>query len=398
VDPNEHQSDDLTPPPPQPPITPITRPTSVTSPSGPPRPPGLGDKIKKTLGPIGVAIVALLAKFKFALLAALKFGLPLLKTGGTMLLSIGVYALLWGVWFAVGFVLLLFVHECGHLLAAKRFGLKVSAPMFIPFVGALILLKEAPRNAWVESVVGIGGPLLGSLGAVICEGLYLTTGNLLFRGLAYSGFILNLFNLMPVGFLDGGRIVTAISPWLWLVGVPILVYLLITQFNFILLMVLIMCVPRVFSLFRPQTDEERRYYEVTPQQRVIMSVLYFGLIVALVLGMRWTFLTPDLVRQRRNQVVIRMPDNLHSGEFSRHRLSAQIDAPIDIRRISLAAGDPITPPALSAHAGSAGSGANQAVLPGADLGRFQIASARFAFNEHYSFGSDARGGNLPGDF
>jgi Zn-dependent protease len=88
--------------------------------------------------------------------------------------------------------LLLFVHECGHLLAAKRFGLKVSAPMFIPFLGAVILLKESPRNAWVESVVGIGGPLLGSLGALICEGLYQATGNLMFRGLAYSGFFLNL--------------------------------------------------------------------------------------------------------------------------------------------------------------------------------------------------------------
>jgi Zn-dependent protease len=349
VDPNEHQPDDLTPPPPPPQITPITRPTSVIPPPGPPRPPGLGDKIKKALGPVGVAIVALFAKFKLALLAGLKFLPLLLKTGGTMLLSIGVYALLWGVWFAVGFVLLLFVHECGHLLAAKRFGLKVSAPMFIPFLGALILLKESPRNAWVESVVGIGGPLLGSLGALICEGLYLTTGNLLFRGLAYSGFFLNLFNLMPVGFLDGGRIVTAISPWLWLVGVPILLYLLITQFNFILLLVLIMCVPRVISLFRPQTDDERRYYEVKPQQRVIMSVLYFGLIVALVLGMRWTFLTADSVRQRRDQVVIGVPNDLDPLEFSGLGVSADVNAAIDVRRVALTAGDPITLASIRSH-------------------------------------------------
>jgi len=358
--------------------------------------PGLGEKIKKALGPIGVGIVALFAKFKFALLAGLKFLPLLLKTGGTMLLSIGVYALLWGVWFAVGFVLLLFVHECGHLLAAKRFGLKVSAPMFIPFLGALILLKESPRNAWVESVVGIGGPLLGSLGALICEGLYLTTGNLLFRGLAYSGFFINLFNLMPVGFLDGGRIVTAISPWLWLVGVPILVYLLITQFNFILLLVLIMCVPRVISLFRPQTDEERRYFEVTQQQRVIMSVLYFGLIVALVLGMRWTFLTPDSVRQRRNQVISSATDDFDASKFTRHSLSAHVNPSVDVGRVSLAAGDPITP-ALPGQRSRAGRGANQTVFPRADLGCFQIPRARLAFDKNDHFFSDAGGGNLAGD-
>ena len=80
----------------------------------------------------------------------------ILKTGGTMLLTIWVYGMIWGVWFAVGFVLLIFVHECGHLLAAKRLGLKVGAPVFIPFMGALIALKEAPRNAWMEACVGIG--------------------------------------------------------------------------------------------------------------------------------------------------------------------------------------------------------------------------------------------------
>jgi Zn-dependent protease len=335
VDQNENPQGEFTSVPP--PITPTPQ---------PPRPPGLGDKIKKALGPVGVAIVALFAKFKFALLAALKYLPLLLKTGGTMILSIGAYALLWGIWFAVGFVLLLFVHECGHLLAAKRFGLKVSAPMFIPFMGALILLKEEPRNAWVESVVGIGGPVLGSLGALVCEGLYLTTGNLLFRGLAYSGFFLNLFNLMPVGFLDGGRIVTAISPWLWLVGFPILVYMLITQFNIILLLVLIMCLPRIFSLFRPRTDDERRYFEVTPAQRIIMGASYFGLIAALVVGMRMTFVPRESVQRHSHQVVIRAPDDLHTKELSRLNFSADVNATVDVRGVSLAPRDPITPAAI----------------------------------------------------
>jgi Zn-dependent protease len=255
----------------------------------PPKP-GFGARLKKLLGPVGVGIVALFAKFKFLIVGAIKFLPILLKTGGTMILSVGVYAMLWGWRFALGFVLLIFVHECGHLIAAKWFGLKVSAPMFIPFFGAVILLKESPSNAWVESVVGIGGPMLGSVGAVLCEGIYQATGNPMFRGLAYTGFWLNLFNLAPVGFLDGGRIVTALSPWLWLVGFVLMLGLTVWHFNFLLLLILIMSLPRLFSLFRKKTDEEKRYFEVTPVQRATMAILYFGLIAALGTGMALTYI------------------------------------------------------------------------------------------------------------
>lgn len=254
----------------------------------PPEPTGW-QKFKKFLAPLGVAVVLLLkfgAKLKFLILPALKFFPMILKTGGTMLLSIWVYALYWGAWFAVGFVLLIFVHECGHLLVAKKCGLKVSAPMFIPFIGAIILLKEATPNAWVEAQVGIGGPLLGTLGAGLCELLYLATGNQLFRALAYVGFLLNLFNLAPVGFLDGGRIVTALSPWLWLVGFAIMIGLTIIHPNFILVLILIFSAPRLFFLFRRKSDEEKRYFEVTPAQRWTMAAMYFGLIALLVIGMQ----------------------------------------------------------------------------------------------------------------
>jgi Zn-dependent protease len=182
---------------------------------GQPIEPTIWQKLKKWLGPVGVVFVLFakfFAKLKFIILPVLKFFPVILKTGGTMFLTVWVYAMVWGVWFAVGFVLLIFVHECGHLVAAKRIGLKVGAPVFIPFMGAFIALKEAPRNAWIEAQVGIGGPLLGTLGAVLCEMIYLATGNPMFRALAYTGFFLNLFNLAPVGFLDGGRIVTALSP------------------------------------------------------------------------------------------------------------------------------------------------------------------------------------------
>jgi Zn-dependent protease len=193
-------------------------------------------------------------------------------------------------------VLLIFVHECGHLIAAKRIGLKVGAPVFIPFMGALIALKEAPRNAWIEAQVGIGGPILGTVGAAVCEGIYLLTGNPLFRALAYTGFFLNLFNLAPVGFLDGGRIVTALSPWLWIVGFVIMAVMTVLHFNFILLLILIFSVPRLLFLFRRKTGTELRYFEVTPAQRWTMAVMYFGLIVLLVLGMEATLIPREALQ------------------------------------------------------------------------------------------------------
>jgi len=251
--------------------------------------------MKKALMPLGV-IAMLLWKFKAAAFAVLKFLPVLLKTGGTMILSVGAYAMAWGWWFALGFVLLLFVHECGHLVAARRVGLKVGAPVFIPFMGAFIALKEAPRNAWIEAQVGIGGPLLGSIGAALCLGIYYLTGIQLFAALAYTGFFLNLFNLAPAGMLDGGRVVTALSPWLWVLGVVglgvLLVYDLVnsSRVNPILVLVVLFAMPRVLSLFRPRTDEERRYFEVTPGQRWFMGSLYFGLILLLVLGMGITHL------------------------------------------------------------------------------------------------------------
>ena len=129
-------------------------------------------RVKKAfapLGVIGVLIAKFFAKLKFVLLPLLKFLPILLKSGGTMLLMIWIYTRMWGWQFALGFVLLLLVHETGHLLVAKKFGLKVGAPVFIPFMGAFIALKEAPRNAWMEACVGIGGPMLGSLGALFCN-------------------------------------------------------------------------------------------------------------------------------------------------------------------------------------------------------------------------------------
>jgi len=234
---------------------------------------------------VGVVIAKFLAKLKFFLLPALKFLPILLKSGGTMLLMIWVYTMMWGWKFGVGFVLLLLVHECGHLIVAKKFGLKVGAPVFIPFMGAFIALKEAPRNAWMEACVGIGGPMLGSFGALVCNSLGELFDAPVFIALAWFGYFLNLFNLTPVGMLDGGRIVTALSRWLWLPGFALLLWFGWNYPNFIVWLIVLMSLPRIYSLFRRRTEEERAYYEVTPAQRWTMSILYFGLIAVLLYGM-----------------------------------------------------------------------------------------------------------------
>ena len=257
--------------------------------------PTLGQKLKKLLAPIGVGLMLIFkfaAKLKFVVVPLVKFLPILLKTGGTMLLSVWAYALAWGWMFALGFVLLIFVHECGHLLVARFFGLNVGAPVFIPFMGALIALKDAPKDAWMEAWVGIGGPLLGTVGAAVCELIFILSGNPLFRALAYTGFFLNLFNLAPIGFLDGGRIVTALSPWLWLVGAAVMVVLLVLHPNFIVGLILLFSLPRLWSLFRTKSDEQRRYFEVTPGRRLAMAGMYFGLIAFLLLGMALTHILP----------------------------------------------------------------------------------------------------------
>lgn len=165
------------------------------------------------LGAVGAYV---LAKAK-SVAAFFQFG----QAGGvilSMLVSIGAYTLIAPFELAVGVAVLLLVHEIGHVLAAKRKGLPVSAPIFIPFVGALITMKRHPRNAETEAFIALGGPLLGTLGAAAVYGLGALWGTPLLIAVANVGFLFNLINLLPIRPLDGGRIVVAVTRWLWLIG------------------------------------------------------------------------------------------------------------------------------------------------------------------------------------
>jgi Zn-dependent protease len=227
-------------------------------------------------------------------LLGLKFLAPflvVLKTGGTMFLSVLAYwwAFNWTWQMATGIVFLIFVHEMGHVIAAKLLHMPVTAPLFIPFLGASITMKENPRDAWTEALMAYGGPLAGCVGSWICWALALQLHQPWLMVVASFSFIINLFNMIPVPPLDGGRICAAVSSWFWLIGL-VLLLLSVVFFHawnsiIILVLVLLAAIPRLKeTLFGQPTEEMKRYYQVHIGDRLVMALMYLGLIAALLLG------------------------------------------------------------------------------------------------------------------
>jgi Zn-dependent protease len=154
---------------------------------------------RKIWAPIAV-VLGLVVKFGFAVF---KFF--------SIFISVAAYSLIWGWKFAVGFVLLILIHEMGHFIEARRQGLEVTLPTFVPFLGAYVLIKNAPLNPWRNALVALAGPALGSVGAAACWGLGESMDSNLLRALGFVGFMINLINLIPVGILDGGAVWRAIK-------------------------------------------------------------------------------------------------------------------------------------------------------------------------------------------
>jgi Zn-dependent protease len=160
-----------------------------------------------------------------------------------------------------------------------------------------VAMKEMPKNAAAEARVGLAGPVLGSLGALAVLGLYGLTGNELFKALAFVGFFLNLFNLLPVGFLDGARAAAALSPWVWLLGVFGMVVLVLMWPNPIIILIAVLAIwetYRRFKQFRSGDPAIRAYYSIARRDRILIATTYLVLIVALVLAMDATHLERDL--------------------------------------------------------------------------------------------------------
>ncbi|MCE0522907.1 MAG: site-2 protease family protein [Methylacidiphilales bacterium] len=264
----------------RPPAPPV--PVATTTPEATHQPRAENKSLLQKIGGGIVALAYAVFKFKFLLFGAL-------KTSLSMLLMIWVYSWMFGWLFAAGLVFLILVHEMGHVIAAKWLGLPVSAPLFIPFLGASIIMKQNPRDAWTEALMAYGGPLAGCIGSWICWAVALYTQENWVMAVASVSFLINLFNMIPVPPLDGGRICAAVSPWFWIIGLLLLgasvVYFHAWNSIVIIILVLILALPRMKqTLFGQTTEQMRAYYNTHIVNRLSMALMYLGLIAALLLG------------------------------------------------------------------------------------------------------------------
>jgi Zn-dependent protease len=248
----------------------------------------------RKLGGLLVPLVFLASKAKVLFFALIK--VKALTTLGTMFISIVAYGLAFGWPFAIGFVLLLFVHEMGHVIQLRREGVEASAPVFIPFLGAVIAVKSLGKDATAEARVGLAGPILGTAGTLIPLAIWLATGSDLWRALAYIGFFINLINLMPVLPLDGGRAMAVLGPRVWIAG--ILVAVAVTAIflgPFMLLFVLLLGGPELYHRFKNRHSEESRdFHSVPARAKIAVAAVYLSLTALLIVGVAETYVPRTL--------------------------------------------------------------------------------------------------------
>lgn len=246
-------------------------------------------KKDKTKAGLAAILIAILAKSKVLILFLIKtmkldVVLQLFKLGSmggtlvTMALMAWAYASAYGWSFAVGFVALIFIHEMGHFLAAREAGVEVSAPVFIPFMGAFISMKGKPANAEIEGKIAIAGPLAGTLGTLFVALAWLVSGNDLFKGLIYINLIITLFNLIPFGFMDGGRVASAISGKFGIVGLILFGTLALLSHNPVLVVLLLFGTINAWKMRKKNRDEDA-YFDIDEGSRNILSIAYFGTLI-----------------------------------------------------------------------------------------------------------------------
>src|SRR4051794_38585856 len=247
---------------------PVTEPVAAAG-AGTPGPARPASALKRYAGPVLAGLLYTLSKLKF-LLVALK-GAKFLTTSATMLVSVAAYAFIWGWPFAAGFVALLFVHESGHYLQLRREGVQPGRMVFIPFLGAVIGAKSLGGNALAEARVGLAGPVIGSLGALGVAVAGFALDSEMLKALAFTGFFLNLFNLLPVVPLDGGRAMASMAPWMWFLGLGVIVTLVFIRPNPILVLIALlgaMETYRRWKLRKSAGDEGAAYYAVSGRARL----------------------------------------------------------------------------------------------------------------------------------
>ena len=250
-----------------------------------------GKSRKKLTGLSGllVAIGSFLLKFK-SLAFLLKFG----WFGFSALASVLVYSFLFGWQFAIGLVVLLFIHEMGHALVMRFKGVPMGGMIFVPLLGAAVTMRQMPQNAKDEAEIGIAGPIAGGIAACVCFYFAQQAPGTIWAPLAYFGFFLNLFNLVPIVPFDGGRVVAAIDRRVWIIGFVALLGYQIWEwvhgdFSPWLLLFVVMAATQLWSRgLRRQSPEALGYYKVQMRSRIFLGILYFGLIIVLFLGMTLT--------------------------------------------------------------------------------------------------------------
>jgi Zn-dependent protease len=250
------------------------------------------------LGGLLAILAAAAAYGKYALLFLAKFGA--VKTILTLGLSLLLYAQIWGPQFAIGLVVMILIHEMGHVVEIRRQGMQASAPLFIPFFGAAIFQRQHPTDALKQAQIGIAGPLAGTVAATAAFALFAATRwnfLLLWAGI---GFFINLFNLIPVGMLDGGWIMAAVSKWFQVVGVVALLAVVVVYgvpWYWLILFALILG-PGMWAAIRERfRNDQSPYYQSVPvPARLAMGAAW--LFLAAYLGFA-LLQTADLVSRLR---------------------------------------------------------------------------------------------------
>jgi Zn-dependent protease len=259
-------------------------------PEGPIHPGSGRTPLRKKLGGMLAPLAALAVKAKSLLLLVGNF--KLLVTFGSMAVSIAAYAWFFGFTFAIGFVLLLLLHELGHVIQLRREGIKAGAPIFIPFLGAVIAAKSLGKDAAAEARVGLAGPILGSIATLVPLAIWLLTGGEFWRALAYVGFFLNLFNLIPVVPLDGGRAMAALSPVVWIAGLAGLIAVAVIYPSPILILIVVFGAYESYRRWKSRNQPQNRtYFAIPGRTRAIVAVVYLGLAAALSVGVAETFVS-----------------------------------------------------------------------------------------------------------
>jgi len=260
------------------------------------------NRITSAVGMLGAGGLMLMGKGKY-ILGALK--LTKFASLGSMLVTVGAYTAFYGFPYALGMTSLILIHESGHALVMKKLGIPFSPMVFVPFMGAAVAMKQRPKDAYEEALVAFGGPVLGSVGALGFAGAAHAMDSPLLFALADFGFMINLFNLIPLGMMDGGRICGAISPYAGLVGLGIggtAAYSGMISNPIFYLILLGGGYETFMRFYDPLGHAPPNYYRITTAQRVAITGGYFGLVGALFAAMAWNreyMMTPQQLQQRQ---------------------------------------------------------------------------------------------------